>query len=85
MGQSLSQKGVFAPSMRQPVQLSISGVIGTPFSFVHNAAVFSRRALSLVIVAILASQAVADELIHVYSSYKQKDAAQTEHFGVHCV
>ena len=55
-GQSLSQKGVLAPSMRQPVQLIISGVIVTPLSFVHSAAVFSRRALSFVIVAILASQ-----------------------------
>ena len=55
-GQSLSQKGVLAPSIRQPVQLIISGVIVTPLSFVHSAAVFSRRVLSFVIVAILASQ-----------------------------
>ena len=55
MAQRWSQKGVFAPSMRQPVQLSISAVIGTPLSFVHSAAVFSRRASSLVIVAIRAS------------------------------
>lgn len=41
--------------MRHPVQLIMSGVIGTPLSFVHNSAVFSRRALSFVIVAILAS------------------------------
>ena len=55
-GQSLSQNGVLAPSMRQPVQLIISGKIVTPLSCVHRAAVFSRRALSFVIVAILASQ-----------------------------
>lgn len=48
IGQSLSQKGVFAPSIRQPVQLIISGVMVTPLSFVHRAAVFSRRALSFV-------------------------------------
>ena len=54
-GQSLSQKGVFAPSMRQPMQFIISGVIVTPLSFAHRAAVFSRRALLFVIVAILAS------------------------------
>ena len=54
-GQSLSQKGVFAPSMRQPVQLIVSGRIVTPLSFVHRAAVFSRRVLSFAIVAILAS------------------------------
>ena len=34
----------------------ISGVIGTPLSFVHSAAVFSRRAVSFVSVAIRASQ-----------------------------
>ena len=56
-GQSLSQKGVLAPSMRHPVQLIISGRIVTPLSFVQSAAVFSRRALSFVTVAILASQA----------------------------
>ena len=56
-GQSLSQKGVLAPSMRHPVQLIMSGVIVTPLSFVQSATVFSRRALSFVIVAILASQA----------------------------
>lgn len=55
-GQSLSQNGVFTPSMRQPVQQIMSGVIGTPFSFVHNAAVFSRSTLSFVIVATRASQ-----------------------------
>ena len=55
-GQSLSQKGVFAPSRRQPVQRIISGVMVTPLSFVHRAAVFSRRALSLASAAILASQ-----------------------------
>ena len=54
-GQSLSQKGVFAPSMRQPMQFIISGVIVTTLSFVHRAAVFSRRALSFVSVAIRAS------------------------------
>ena len=54
-GHNLSQNGVFAPSMRQPVQFIISGVIITPFSFVHRAAVFSRRALSFASVAILAS------------------------------
>ena len=54
-GQSLSQKGVFAPSMRQSVQFIISGLIVTPLSFVHRAAVFSRRVLSSVTVAIRAS------------------------------
>jgi hypothetical protein len=43
--------------MRQPVQDIMSGVIGTPLSFDQSAAVFSRRAVSFVIVAILASQA----------------------------
>ena len=52
----MSQKGVFAPATRQPVQFIISEVIVTPLSFVHRAAVFSRRALSFVSVAILASQ-----------------------------
>lgn len=56
-GQSLSQKGVFGPSTRQPVQCIISGVMGTPLSSVHRAAVFSRRALSFVTVAIRASHA----------------------------
>ena len=42
--------------MRQPVQWIISGVIGTPLSFVHIAAVFSRRVVSFVNVAIRASQ-----------------------------
>ena len=49
-GQSLSQKGVFAPSTRQPVQLIMSGVIVTPLSFIQSAAVFSPvrcRLLSL--------------------------------------
>ena len=55
-GQNLSQNSVLAPSTRQPVQLIISGVIVTPLSFVHKSAVFLRRALSFVIVAILASQ-----------------------------
>ena len=54
-GQNLSQKGVFAPAIRHPVQFIISGVIVTPLSFVHSAAVFSRKALSFVIVAIRAS------------------------------
>lgn len=54
-GQSLSENGVFAPSMRQPVQFIISGRIVTPLSFVHRATVFSRKALSFVSVAILAS------------------------------
>ena len=57
MGQSLSQNGVLGPSTRQPVQDIMSGVIGTPLSFDQSAAVFSRRAVSFVIVAILASQA----------------------------
>ena len=39
----------------QPVQWVMSGVMGTPLSLVHSAAVFSRRALSFVTVAILAS------------------------------
>ena len=56
-GQSLSQNGVFAPSARQPVQVIMSGVIVTPLSLVHRAAVFSRRALSFVIVAMRASHA----------------------------
>lgn len=54
-GQNLSQKGVFAPAIRHPVQFIISGVIVTPLSFVHSTAVFSRKALSFVIVAIRAS------------------------------
>lgn len=54
-GQNLSQKGVFAPAIRHPVQFIILGVIVTPLSFVHSAAVFSRKALSFVIVAIRAS------------------------------
>ena len=77
-GQSLSQKGVFAPSMRQPVQLIVSGRIVTPLSFVHRAAVFSRRVLSFAIVAILASHffagqsAAADQLIFVFHSFLHK-------------
>ena len=54
-GHSRSQKGVLAPSVRQPVQFIISGVIAVPLSFVHRAAVFPRRALLFVTVAILAS------------------------------
>lgn len=48
-GQRLSQNGVFAPFMRHPVQLIISGVIVIPLSFVHRAAVFSRLIIDRVV------------------------------------
>ena len=66
-GQSLSQNGVFAPSIRQPIQFIISGVIGTPLSFVQSSAVFSRMALSSVSVAILASQVLQSSPQHPIS------------------
>ena len=66
-GQSLSQNGVFAPSTRQPVQRIMSGVIVTALSFVHRAAVFSRRASLFVIVAILASQVSQSSTQHAMS------------------
>ena len=56
MGHSLSQNGVLTPSVRQPRQLIISGVMGTPFSSLQSFAVFSRSALSLFSVATRASQ-----------------------------
>ena len=56
MGQRDSQKGVFAPSMRQPTQLIISGVICTPFSADQRAATRARSASSLSTVALYASQ-----------------------------
>ena len=68
-GQSLSQNGVFAPSTRQPVQWIMSGVIATALSFVHRAAVFSRRALLFVIVAILASHFSQSSPQHAMSSF----------------
>lgn len=55
IGQSLSQKGVFMPSVRQPAQVIMSGVIKTPLNFDHKAAVFSRKALSSVIVTVLSA------------------------------
>ena len=76
-GQSLSQKGVLAPSMRHPVQLIMSGVIVTPLSFVQSAAVFSRRALSFVSVAILAS--------HFSQSSPQQPISWFAFFIVACI
>ncbi len=56
IGQRLSQKGVLTPSTRQPSQFIISGVISTPFISDQSRATFSRSALSLLSVAVLASQ-----------------------------
>ena len=68
-GAELVAEGRFAPSTRQPVQWIMSGVIATALSFVHRAAVFSRRASLFVIVAILASQVSQSSPQHAMSSF----------------
>ena len=77
-GQSLSQKGVFAPSMRQPVQFIISGVIVTPLSFVHRAAVFFTQSVVVCnrcdsgVAGITVHSAATDQLICVFHNYLHK-------------
>ncbi len=56
IGHKESQYTVFAPGIRHPEQLIISGVISTPLSSDHSFDTFIRNSLSLLIVARRASQ-----------------------------